>query len=195
MRKRIFYIFLTGILAVNSGAQTGGDNVYEFLNLTHSGLVSSLGGTNVSIYSGNLNMVYHNPSLLSSEMNKSLAMNFVSYFAGINYGQVMYAFSVPEAGDFAAGITYLNYGSFTEADPSGNITGNFYASEYAFSLVWSREIHKGFNAGISLKPVLSHLERYSSFGLAVDIGGSYHSESGLFSTGLTIRNLGVQIST
>lgn len=195
MGKRIFYIFLTVMLAVNSGAQTGGDNVYEFLNLTHSGLVSSLGGTNVSIYSDNLNMVYHNPSLLSSEMNKSLAMNFVSYFAGINYGQVMYAFSVPEAGDFAAGITYLNYGSFTEADPSGNITGNFYASEYAFSLVWSREIHKGFNAGISLKPVLSHLERYSSFGLAVDIGGSYHCESGLFSTGLTIRNLGVQIST
>ena len=32
-----------------SFSQTGGDNVYEFLNLTHSGLISSLGGTNVSI--------------------------------------------------------------------------------------------------------------------------------------------------
>lgn len=195
MGKRILYIFLTGILAINSGAQTGGDNVYEFLNLTHSGLVSSLGGTNVSIYADNLNLVYHNPSLLSSEMDKSLAMSFVSYFAGINYGQVMYALSVPRAGDFAAGISYLNYGSFTEADPSGNITGKFYASEYAFSLAWSREIHEGFFAGINLKPVLSHLERYSSFGLAMDIGGSYHSESGHFSAGLAIRNLGVQITT
>ncbi len=35
-----------------SFSQTGGDNVYEFLNLTHSGLVSSLGGSNVSLSKG-----------------------------------------------------------------------------------------------------------------------------------------------
>jgi hypothetical protein len=31
----------------------------------------------------------------------------------------------------AAGLTWLNYGSFTEADNAGNITGTFRASEYA----------------------------------------------------------------
>ncbi len=195
MSKKTIYIFLISILCINSGAQTGGDNVYEFLNLTHSGLVSSLGGTNVSLFNDNLNLAYHNPSLLTPEMNKSLALNYVNYFAGVNYGLVLYSFSIPDAGNFAAGINYLNYGSFIEADPSGVITGDFHASEYAFSLMWSRKIYNNFSVGINLKPVLSHLEKYTSFGLVTDIGGSYHTESGLFSAGLVIRNLGVQITT
>ena len=60
--------------------------MYEFLNLTHSGLISSLGGTNVSLQGNNLNLAYHNPALLNAGMNKNLALNYVYYFAGINYG-------------------------------------------------------------------------------------------------------------
>jgi len=178
-----------------SAAQTGGDNVYEFLNLTHSGLVSSLGGTNISLHTDDLNLSYHNPSLLTTGMDRMMALNYVNYFAGINYGLVMYSFSKQEAGNFAAGLTYLNYGSFTEADPSGIITGSFSASEYAFSLIYSRSLSSNISAGINLKPVLSHLEKYTSFGIVFDLGGNYHSESDLFSAGLVIKNLGVQITT
>ncbi|HBE43407.1 MAG TPA: hypothetical protein DDW27_19845 [Bacteroidales bacterium] len=195
MGRKSFYILLLNILIINSVAQTGGDNVYEFLNLTHSGLISSLGGTNVSLYTDNLNTTYHNPALLTSAMNKTLALNFVNYFAGINYGLVMYSLSYPDIGNFAAGITYLNYGSFTEADPSGVITGSFHASEYAFSFLYSRGFYDNFSAGINFKPVLSHLEKYTSFGFVFDIGGNYHSEAGLFSAGFVIRNLGVQVTT
>ncbi|MBP1666957.1 MAG: hypothetical protein H6Q23_1817 [Bacteroidetes bacterium] len=52
MARKILYILILSLLILNSAAQTGGDNVYEFLNLTHSGLVSSLGwgfGVNTSI--------------------------------------------------------------------------------------------------------------------------------------------------
>lgn len=195
MGRKSFYTLLFTFLIIDSVAQTGGDNVYEFLNLTHSGLVSSLGGTNVSLRSDNLNMAYHNPALLSSEMDKKLALNYVNYFAGINYGLAIYSRSYAETGNFAAGITYLNYGSFTEADPSGIITGSFHASEYAFSVMYSRKITGNFSAGINLKPVISHLEKYNSFGFAFDLGGNYHNESGLFSAGLVIRNLGVQVTT
>ena len=160
-----------------------------------SRLVSSLGGTNVSLRNDNLNLSWHNPALLTESMNKSLALNYVNYFAGVNYGLVMYSLSYPRAGNFAAGLTYLNYGSFTGADPSGIITGSFHASEYAFSVIWSREIFNNISAGINFKPVLSHLEKYTSFGFAFDIGGNYHSGSGLFSAGLVIKNFGVQVTT
>jgi hypothetical protein len=81
--KVLCFIFL--IISVSrSYSQTGGDNVYEFLNLTHSGLVASLGGTNVSILTNDLNLAYHNPALLNSNMNKNMALNYVNYFAGIN---------------------------------------------------------------------------------------------------------------
>jgi len=195
MGRRFIIIITLFYLVLPLFSQTGGDNVYEFLNLTHSGLVSSLGGSNVSLPGNNLNMAYHNPALLSGGMDKSLALNYANYFAGINYGQAIYSRSYQKTGNFAAGLTYLNYGTFTESDPSGVITGTFRASEYAFSLIWSREIDSLFSIGIDFKPVLSQLENYNSFGFAFDFGASWHNPTNLFSAGLVIRNVGYQVTT
>lgn len=193
-RKSIF-IFLVSLVGAPLFGQTGGDNVYEFLNLTHSGLISSLGGVNVSLNSADLNLAWHNPALLNQSMDKSLTINYVNYFAGVNYGMTMYSRSVPSVGNFAAGITYLNYGSFREADESGNITGTFSAAEYALSLIYSRNIDSLFSIGANLKPVLSHLEKYTSFGFALDLGVSCHSRNNLFSAGIVIKNVGMQITS
>ncbi len=195
MGKKIIYIVLFSTLVTSSFSQTGGDNIYEFLNLTHSGLVSSLGGSNVSLNTNNLNLSYHNPALLKSRMNNTIALNYVNYFAGINYGLALYSKSYAGIGNFAAGLTYLNYGSFTEADASGNITGSFSAAEYAFPLMYSREIDSLFSIGACVKPVLSHLEKYTSFGFAVDVGASWHSRNNLLSAGIVIKNVGCQITT
>ena len=143
----------------------------------------------------NLNLAYHNPALLNSGMNKNLTLNYVNYFAGINYGLAMYSRSYPGTGNFAAGLTYLNYGSFTEADISGTITGSFRAAEYALSLVYSRQIDSLFTIGITFKPVLSQLEKYSSIGFAFDLGAAWHNKSNLFSAGFVIRNAGYQVTT
>ena len=97
-------------------------------------------------------------------------------------------------GNFAAGLTYLNYGSFTETDASGIITGTFSAAEYAFSMIYSRDIDSLFAVGVNLKPVLSHLEKYTSFGFAFDIGASWHNQSNLFSAGMVIKNAGYQVT-
>jgi hypothetical protein len=195
MRRKLLYIFAAFLFVPVLKAQTGGDNIYEFLNLTHSGLVSSLGGVNVSLNSPNLNLAYHNPALLNSSMDKYLALNYVNYFAGINYGLAIYSRSVPGTGNFAAGMTYLNYGSFTEADPSGTITGTFGAAEYALSLIYSKEIDSLFSVGVNFKPVLSHLEKYTSFGFAFDLGAAYHSRSNLFSAGIALKNIGLEVTT
>jgi len=195
MLKKTFYILFFALSVGTLQAQTGGDNIYEFLNLTHSGFVASLGGTNVSLNTDNLNLVYHNPGLLNQAMGGSLALNYVNYFAGVNYGMAMYSFQTNRKGVYAAGLTYLNYGSFTEADPSGNITGKFGASEYAISLISSWNIDSLFTVGINCKPILSFLEKYSSVGVAFDLGASYHNKAALFSAGLVIRNAGIEIST
>jgi len=195
MVRKAVYILVLGLLGSPLFSQTGGNHVYDFLNLTHSSLVTSLGGTNVSLISADLNLAYHNPALLSSDMDKSLSVNYVNYFAGINYGMSMYSRSYPTIGNFAAGITYLNYGTFKETDESGNVTGTFTAAEYALSLIYSRTIDSLFSFGVNLKPVLSNLERYTSFGIALDAGAAYHSRNNLFSSGLAFKNIGVQITT
>ena len=195
MKRKVLNIIIIMVTASPSFSQTGGDNIYEFLNLTHSGLISSLGGTNVSIQGNNLSTPYHNPALLNSGMNKSLTLNYVSYFAGINYGLAMYSGSFRGTGSFAAGLTYLNYGSFTETNASGTITGSFNAAEYALSFIYSREIDSLFTIGMNFKPILSQLEKYSSFGFAIDFGASWHNSSDLFSAGLVIKNAGYQVTT
>jgi hypothetical protein len=194
MLKRTVIISLFSLLTAATFPQTGGDNVYEFLNLTYSGLVSSLGGSNVSLTNRNLNLAWHNPALLDSGMDKSVALNYVNYMAGINYGLAMYSRSLQKTGNIAAGVTYLNYGSFTEADASGNITGSFSASESAFSVIYSRALDSMFTAGINFKPVLSHLEKYTSIGFAFDLGASWHDRRNTLSAGLVIRNIGYQIT-
>jgi hypothetical protein len=184
MTRSSLNIILLSLITTSLFSQTGGDNSYEFLNLTHSALVSSIGGVNISIPDDDLNMPYHNPALLNNAMDKCLALNYVNYFAGINYGFAMYSRSFNSSESFAGGITYLNYGFFTGSDPSGNITGSFSASEYAFSLIYSRNIDSAFSIGVNFKPVLSHLENYTSIGFAFDVGVAWHSSDNLLSTGL-----------
>jgi len=195
MTTRIAVILLSGLMSLAAPAQTGGDNVYEFLNLTHSGLISSVGGSNVSLRGINLNFAWHNPALLSSDFDKSLALSYSNYFADINYGLVMYSRSLQKTGNLAGGITYLNYGSFTEADDAGNITGSFRASESALTIIYSYELDSMFTFGINFKPVLSQLEKYTSFGFAFDIGASWHNRTNLISAGLVLRNIGYQVTT
>jgi len=194
MYKKIFLIIAFGCCWTTGFSQTGGNNVYEFLNLTHSAFVSSIGGANISTVNNNPNMAYHNPALLNLAMDKNAALNYTNYFAGINYGMAMYARSFEGVGNFGLGITYLNYGSFIGADNSGIINGSFLSSEYAISLIYSRSIDSLFNVGVNLKPILSHLESYASFGLAVDIGASWRSKNELTSAGITLKNIGTQIT-
>jgi hypothetical protein len=195
MIKQLVSISLFYMIPVLSFSQTGGDNIYEFLNLTHSGRIASLGGSNVSLTDINLNFAYNNPALLDSQMDKSLALNYSNYIADINYGLAMYSRSLQNSGNIAGGITYLNYGSFAETDASGNITGSFSASETAFSVIYSHELDSLFSVGINFKPVLSHLEKYTSLGFAFDIGASWHNPENLLSAGLVIRNIGYQVTT
>lgn len=185
-----FFLLFPGI----SFAQVGGKYTYEFLNLTNSARAASLGGMLVSIPDNDPNAPFHNPAILNPKMDNNIVFNYVSYFSDINFGYFSYAKSFENIGNFSAGMHYINYGDFTAADPAGTITGNFSASEYAFNLIYSRPLpfDSLFTIGINLKPIISNFERYSSFGLATDIGINYVNKEGLFSAGLVFKNIGFQ---
>ena len=190
--KRIITIVLL-LRSLLSGGQEGGNSVYEFLNLTNSARVASLGGNMMAIAENDLNIAYHNPSLLKPTMNNHFVLNYVNYFTDINYGYVSYSRSYENIGSFAAGIHYINYGTFDRADEVGNLTGKFHASEYAFNLMYSKSIDSSFSYGINLKPVISILDVYKSYGLLADAGLSYVSDDQLFAGAIVVKNIGSQI--
>lgn len=175
-------------------AQIGGTSTYSFLNITNSSRVAALGGQTICIDDNDLNLVYHNPALLNSHMDGDLALNYINYFTDINYGYLSYAQNFDNIGLLSGGIHYINYGTFTEADENGVITSEFKAAEYALLISYAKPLFDSlFTLGITVKPILSTFEKYTSFGIAADIGAKYTNKEGLFTAGLVIRNLGIQL--
>ncbi len=193
MKKSLFIISLLISLTANLSSQIGGHYTYAFLNLTNSARVASLGGKSVSIWGDDLNMPFHNPSLLNPSMDKHLVFNYVGYFDGIKYGYASYARDFKKAGTFAAGMHYSNYGTFTAANELGVITGEFRAAEYALNLIYSRKIDSLISVGVNVKPIYSNLETYNSLGVSTDIGITYFNPDRLFGAAVVIKNLGTQI--
>ncbi len=176
-------------------AQLGGNGIYDFLNLTNSARVTGLGGKNISIFDDDLNLAFNNPSLLNDSMSGRLTLNYSGYFADIKYGYASYSHDFKKYGTFAAGIHYINYGNFTAADETGIITGEFSAAEYAFNIIWSKRIYKMLSAGINIKPVYSHLESYTSSGVAMDLGLTYLRQKSGFSFAFVLKNVGTQLKS
>lgn len=181
--------------SITAYSQVGGTHTFAFLDLPNSARIASLGGKMVAITDDDPDLVYFNPSLLNPGMDQHLALSYINYFAGINYGYASYSKSVQGIGNFSAAMHYVNYGEFTAATETGIITGQFQAAEYALHLVYSRPIDSNFTVGITLKPIYSSLEDYQSFGLATDLGASYHSSDNLFTASIVLRNLGFQFKS
>lgn len=193
-----FYIMgsLCFVLSIQGMAQKGGEATYSFLGLTNSARVAALGGEVVSLLDDDINLVFHNPGLLSSGMHNHLNLNYINYFAGVNYGYASYGYSLEGIGNFAAGMHYVNYGNFERTDELGQSQGNFRASEYALNLVYSRHfLDSALTAGANLKPIYSSFEQYSSLGIALDLGVSYHHKATLTTLGLVVKNFGTQLSS
>lgn len=191
MKHKLLIIFFSFIFT-GLFAQTGGNSTYEFLNLPAGARVAGMGGNCVSHYDNDLNFVLNNPALLRPEMNNKIALNYINYISDINFGYVSYAKNYRNIGMFAAGIQYINYGTFLNADETGVIYGDFVPAEYSFNVAYSRPINAKINFGANLKTIYSSFYGYYSSGAAIDAGLAYIDTAKLFSAGLVVKNLGIQ---
>jgi len=193
--KRIIVLIPHLLIVATLLGQIGGNHVYDFLNLTPSARLVALGGINVSIMDDDIHFGSQNPALVSPEMNRQAGLSFSNYLAGIRYGYAGYSQTFEGIGSFHSGIQYMNSGQMQGADEFGNLTQTFSAQELAWTVGGSRG-WKNFRYGANLKFISSSLAPgFGSTGLAMDIGGAYQGDEGLFSAGLVLRNMGVQLST
>ncbi|MEL6653518.1 MAG: PorV/PorQ family protein [Bacteroidota bacterium] len=155
MKKTLIFLSILSCFGL-SQAQIGGRNVYDFLNLTPTGRLVALGGVNVSTMDDDPNQAAQNPALLNDSMHNQLSLSFSNYLAGIVYGYTSYAYHKEGIGTFHAGVQYVNYGKMIEADPFGNITGEFSAGDVAVILGYGRA-WKQFSYGANLKFISSTL--------------------------------------
>ena len=188
-KKFLFILFTTYCIQAFSQAGTG---VYQFLDLPVSSRLAAIGGKNISLRDNDINFAFQNPALLTTETNNVIGLNIANYLADIQFGSAVYGRTIGKDNYLAIGIQYVDYGSFMGYNELNDSTGAFTAKDYAISLVYARPITKNINVGVTLKPIYSVYERYTSFGMALDAGLSYMNPISQFSAGLVLRNMGTQ---
>ncbi len=187
-----FLFFSTSLLL----AQVGGDNVYEFLNLSPSARVTALGGNLITVNDDDIALAYANPAALNPQMHQQLSFNYNFHFAGIGHGFAGFGQHLEKWGTtFLGGIQYINYGDFNAADERGNLMGTFKASEYALTIGVGKELYERLSVGANLKFVSSQLETYNSIGLVGDLAAMFHDTASLFNATLLFKNIGTQFTT
>ncbi|WP_339610522.1 type IX secretion system protein PorQ [uncultured Planktosalinus sp.] len=195
MHKRILIaIFI--LCSVLSYSQIGGKGTYQFLNLVNSPRQAALGGKVLTNYDYDPTQGMYNPASINPLMDNQLSVNYINYFADVNYGTASYAYLWDRRTQvFHTGVTYINYGKFDGYDEQGESTGKFGGGEVALSAGYARNIPwSDFYWGVNVKLISSKLEEYSSFGGAIDIGLMYIYEPWDLHIAAVARNIGTQFT-
>lgn len=191
MNKRIF-ILIQLILSCFLVYPQAGQGVYQFLDLPVSSRMAALGSANVSLADNDINFAFQNPSLLSAETHNMIGLNMANYLADIRFGTAMYGRTFGDKNYMAFGIQYVDFGLFKGYNEFNEPQPDFFAKDFALSIMYARPLTEKISVGATLKPVYSVYEFYTSIGLAMDAGASYNDKDNLFSAGLVFRNMGTQ---
>ena len=196
MRYRITTLIFCLFVAL-SQAQIGGESTFQFLNLISSPRQAALGGKVITLADYDVTQGLYNPATINQEMDNQMALNVMSYLAGITYGTAAYAYTWDRrVQTFHIGMTYINYGSFDGYDENGQPTGSFSGNEAALSMAYSRQIgYSDFYFGGGLKFITSKLEQYNALGIAADLGLLYINDDLNFNAAFVVRNVGTQLKT
>jgi len=192
---RIALLSLLVLFSASASAQVGGNSTYEFLNMVPSARQASMGGNQIAVKDNDLNLAIFNPALLTEEMDNHLSLSYINYVGDINYGYASYAKHFDSVGTFSANLLFLDYGTFSGRDETGLATGDFGASDYSLNFGYGRQLDSLFSVGATLKFIYSNYEIYNSFGVAVDLGATYHNEKRGITASALMKNTGVQVST
>lgn len=187
--RNVFYIVLFVCLTTNIFAQ----ETYNFLRLDQSPRAAALAGSFVA-NTDDPNVMFYNPAGISFLVENPISFSYLFHLLDINSASIAYSQEFEGIGRFAAGVQYINYGTFTEANEFGTQTGEFGAGEFAAMIGYSNELDKNFYYGANVKFIFSSIADRYSMGLAVDLGLSYTIPEERWNFGFSVLNLGSQIT-
>ena len=169
------------------------ESVYAFLLLPPSARTAALGGNHVSLHQADVSLFTLNPAYIHDHTHRKISVSYLHHLADVYYGHSAFSYSLNRIGSLAAGVRFVNYGSFTRADADGNVSGTFHAYDMAWSLALSRELTDGLHAGAGLHFIHSRYDAYVSSGVALFGGLYYRLPNELTRLGVAVHNLGRQI--
>ncbi|MBN1633281.1 MAG: type IX secretion system protein PorQ [Ignavibacteria bacterium] len=170
------------------------NSTYNFLKLDVDARSASLAGSFISA-ENDVNILFYNPAGIATLEKSQISAGFFKYLLDINSGNAAYAMKYKDYGYFSAGIRYINYGSFDKYDENFNNTGTFSANDIALSLGYANGYDGKLFYGANAKLIYSNIDEFTSTGLAVDLGLMYKLVDYNANFGISLLNLGTQMSS
>lgn len=193
LRYRYIAIIIALICSSFALAAQEGNTAYNFLNVTSSSKIYSLGGVNISLVDDDINVIDQNPALLGPELSGNVSFNYMHYLGTSNFAGLRYTHSASDHAAWAASIQYFGYGSMKETLADGSIIGSFSPNDVSFGFTYSHDITDRLRGGIDVKMLYSGYADYTAFALATNLGVNYYNPERDQSFSLVVANLGGQI--
>ena len=188
MQKILRYSLLFFLASSLSAQET-----FNFLRLDQSPRAAAMAGSFVA-NNDDPNVMFYNPAGISTLEGNPISFSYLFHLLDINSASVSYSHEFESLGRFAAGIQYINYGTFDSRDINGTKTGTFGAGEMAAIIGYSNQLDDNFYYGANVKFIYSGIDDRYSTGLAVDLGLLYSFPESKWNFGFSVLNLGSQLT-
>lgn len=167
---------------------------YNFLRTDVSARAAALNGSFVSM-TDDPNVIFYNPAALATLTAPRASVGYLKHLLDVNAGHLSYGRAIEGFGTVGAGVLYIDYGTTTRTDASGNILGSFSARELALLAGGAVSLGDQISAGVTIKYIFSSLADFRSSAIATDLGILYAIPSENITLGASVSSLGSQLKT
>lgn len=186
-------VVVAALISASIDLQAQQASIFPFMRSLISSRAAALGGSTVALV-GDANNVVVNPAGLATTDSSNIHGTFIKHVLDINAGLLTYSTDIAD-GMGAITIGYANYGDFSRSTIDGTITGSFTASDVSLGVSYAKEFDTLIAYGVTGKILHSSLTDMRSTAIALDAGLLFRFPAKRTNIGISIVNLGTQLST
>ncbi|MFQ5499499.1 MAG: PorV/PorQ family protein [Candidatus Zixiibacteriota bacterium] len=189
----ICLVMISAALSAKSINKNAGTSSFSFLKINIGARAVAMGGAFTGL-ADDESALYYNPAGITRFEDKRFILGYHNYFFDMQTGVVGYIRPMNEKSHMAVHLTYLNFGDFIETDRFGVRQGEFSGGDLMLAASYAYRHSYSLSFGGTAKFLYEKVQDFSATGLAVDLGGLYTYDRERYRLGLTIQNLGLQLS-
>ncbi len=196
--KKIFFILGILILTVPSLFaihDKAGTTAFNFMRISYGARATAL----AEAYTGLANDAlapFWNPAGLPQVKNRELNITYLNYFEGFNGGSASYVIPLTDKIGIATFTKFITSGEMIKTINDGGYKedGTFGAYDVLLGVSFGQYRSEVLNWGINLKFISESIDKWSSQAIAADIGIMHQTTNKNLKLGITLRNIGKQLS-
>lgn len=156
-----------------------------FLKLMPSARLQGMGAAGVAL-AGETQDMYSNPAGVAAVKGMEVSAGYVALFEDSRLENITFGHKAL-GGRMAYGFTYVTYGDLEARNGTGNLTGNFTASDMALQAGYARSFG-AVSLGAAVKGVRNRIDNESGTGFGLDMGAQF--KQGILRFGAALLNAG-----